>query len=102
MLDPDLLEQRTDALKGVGVAAAQDGQRASFGARNATGDRRVDVANTGVRFDLGESPHSRDRVAAEIDVNVTCGRPSENAICPCDRGFDLGRTWERREDDGAS
>ena len=46
----DVLEERPDTFECLGVAAAQNGQRARFGAGDAAGDGGVDVGDPGVGF----------------------------------------------------
>ena len=96
-----MLEQRADSLEGVCIAAAEDGERARFGARDATGDGGVDVAQAGIGFELGQAADGGDRVAAQVDVDVAGRGAGDDAVGAGDRGLDLGRAGQGTEDDGA-
>ena len=67
----DVIEERSDALECVDVAAAENGQRALTGSYDATGDRRIDVDNSGICFEWSDPLHATERVGTEVDVDVS-------------------------------
>ena len=67
----NVVKERANSLERLGFAAAEDGQGTQACPDDASGDRGIDVDDSGVRFELKDSLHAGDRVRAEVDVDVS-------------------------------